>query len=878
MRRRSKALLGLLALTATAVGVAQHRRALVAAYRAFRAADAPEGLGERPAETPLSARQAEDGSALDRQLAADFLETSGLDAVVQAERLSDLAAADLPVPITRRTQRFLRFFTQDPRGRRAFEHLYRRSGRYRDELERVLREAGLPLGLVWLVAAESSFEPGAVSPAKAAGLWQLMPGTAEELGLALNPWVDERRDVTASSLAAAQQLGRLHRDFGAWDLALAAYNMGPNALRQAMAELARRRAASSEPPGVVGIAQLAHEKLLPRETADYVPKVTALALVASNLSRFGFERVAPDAPLRGSPVLVPSETHLATVAKAAGITEAVLRDYNPELLGPAVPPGPDYELQLPPSQLDRALATLPVYLDEAQRQAEGLEGLAPATFDEPVEAPGVPMPLMVAWLDGLVASPTMLSGSFAFAHVPLRLGHQPLMQLGGVSLLPAGLEGLGPWSTWAGGVSTTVGGKAISTTASLDTKRLDQALGFLDAASQDGGPTEALGHGVVLRLDRDPKMTRVAITVRVSRGQPTDLASAPLTAEAQRDASAEERFTEVVRPVDVDVGLSLAVARLGLLMAERGPRSGAALRAELNRHRRVALAAHPLGEAWLALGDAMFPPGHAAFGRLLDPRGPDGAWLGDRLLLSERRDEGAPQATLTVAGHFDAEQVRGLAARAVAGLGMGAAGQRPPLADGPRAGLALEIDGLETPHHFFGFRLAGLDAPSFGRSLVALELLAGRHRSALREALIDGELAARYELSIDRDWGETVAVVVVQPLAGVSGERIAAALRRAVDDLVAEGPTGIQLAYAQAMVRAELKKQRQLAQRPPRPGVAPDALRVLVTARPGMFARWLEQVDAVRLADARRALREELVDATRLDVHPRRPLGEVAKR
>ncbi|HHH28176.1 MAG TPA: lytic murein transglycosylase, partial [Polyangiaceae bacterium] len=413
MRKRTKVVTSVAALVAclSVTGVVW-RRSFVAALRAFADPDLVEG-GPPPSSRSWPDEPAQDELALDRQLAADFIELSGMELVLDGEaRLADLRPEDLPVPITRRTLRYLKFFTADERGRRAFEHLYRRSGRYRDRVLTALREARLPEDLLWLAAVESNFDPTATSPAKAAGLWQLMPALARDHGLRLTPWLDERRSLERSTRVAVRHLGQLHDQLGAWDLALAAYNMGLTALQDAIAELRLRREQRGEPAGHVGVAQLAHEGLLPKETADYVPKIAALAAVASNLERFGFDRIEPDPPLRASSVMVPSETRLATLAKAAGVPIATLRELNPELLTDATPPGADYELAVPASRLDRTLATLPVYLDQAASEADGLDVLAAAAIDEPSASPGAApaepsFRLMAAWLDAVRAQ-TML--------------------------------------------------------------------------------------------------------------------------------------------------------------------------------------------------------------------------------------------------------------------------------------------------------------------------------------------------------------------------------------------------------------------------------------------------------------------------------------
>lgn len=87
---------------------------------------------------------------------------------------------------------------------------------------------GLPTGLLdALIWTESHYNPIAFSKAGAAGLAQLMPGTASALGIA------NRYDPIASIEGGASYLRQLLDQFGAIHLALAAYNAGPGAVARA---------------------------------------------------------------------------------------------------------------------------------------------------------------------------------------------------------------------------------------------------------------------------------------------------------------------------------------------------------------------------------------------------------------------------------------------------------------------------------------------------------------------------------------------------------------------------------------------------------------------------------------------------------------------
>ncbi len=128
-------------------------------------------------------------------------------------------------------------------------------------IQAVFRAEGVPPELAWLAEAESTFNPSAMSPVGAKGLFQLMPDTAKSLGLqTFLP--DERTNPEKSARAAAQYLRRLHDRFGDWPLVLAAYNAGEGRVGRALEKQKART-----------FAEIADS--LPVETRMYVPKVLA---------------------------------------------------------------------------------------------------------------------------------------------------------------------------------------------------------------------------------------------------------------------------------------------------------------------------------------------------------------------------------------------------------------------------------------------------------------------------------------------------------------------------------------------------------------------------------------------------------------------------
>ena len=277
----------------------------------------------------------------------DELDTAG------AEALSRLQLPDLPLAITRRTLKYVRFFTRSDKGRGMFETWLKRSGKYQDLIQAELRERRLPEDLMWLAMIESGFDARARSPMGAVGLWQFMPATGEVYGLQQNRHLDQRRNPRLATEAAGHHLRDLYMRFGDWNLALAAYNMGYEQLLDRI-----------DAYGTSDFNELARQGALPQETAAYVPKIAAAAIVANNLERFGFDQVKVGRPIDAAEIAVPPGTPLKTLAKASGVSTATLRTLNPDVLGDRVPPGRgDYLVLVPPETLSRAQAALPALLE-----------------------------------------------------------------------------------------------------------------------------------------------------------------------------------------------------------------------------------------------------------------------------------------------------------------------------------------------------------------------------------------------------------------------------------------------------------------------------------------------------------------------------------
>ncbi len=282
-----------------------------------------------------------------------------------ARWLKSLTMPNLPVRMDARVIKYLKFYRDSARGRAIARVWAKKSGRYAPAIKAELAKAGLPTDLVWLSLIESGHNPTIRSPAGAAGLWQFIPESGRLYGLTIDRWVDERLDPLRCTQAAIRYLSDLHRRFGNWELAMAAYNMGYGGLSRAIRkfntndfwELSR------------------YEAGIPWETTLYVPKILATAIVMNNKKAFGLADVTPDPPVRFDTVLVKPGVSLDKVAAAAEIPSDELQKLNPDYLASRTPP------EAPPGKNGMWPVHVPagkgVVASQKLAKAKGLDDLEP---------------------------------------------------------------------------------------------------------------------------------------------------------------------------------------------------------------------------------------------------------------------------------------------------------------------------------------------------------------------------------------------------------------------------------------------------------------------------------------------------------------------
>ena len=263
--------------------------------------------------------------------------TFPLDPNLKRKVVDELAAtqSQLPLEVTDPVVRSINYFSSE-QGKKTLLAGFRRAGRYRAMIQRVLAQEGIPQELIYLAQLESGFSPRVVSWASAAGMWQFVQSRGREYGLMQSAYTDDRLDPEKATVAAARHLHDLYNTFGDWYLAMAAYNCGPGCVQSAV-----------QRTGYADYWKLRELDALPRETEAYVPVIVAMTIMAKNPKDYGIENWQEDPPLQYDTIEVSSTTNLELVAVASDRPLSDIRDLNPSLLKPIAPAG--FSVRIPKS-------------------------------------------------------------------------------------------------------------------------------------------------------------------------------------------------------------------------------------------------------------------------------------------------------------------------------------------------------------------------------------------------------------------------------------------------------------------------------------------------------------------------------------------------
>lgn len=215
-------------------------------------------------------------------------------------------------------------------------------------LTSLIAQSDLPSEFLFVALAESRLEVGTSSSQGAAGLWQFMSNTGKLHGLQINKFVDERRDHIKSTRAAIAYLSTLKKQFGKWYLALIAYNCGDGRLQKAI-----RKAGTAD----LRVLADPRHSFIPKESKNYVRKVVALALLASDevfLSEIQYDTLLNtehENPV--TTVYLPEGENINRIAAVLEMPKKNLVQLNTHLKKGVTPPNQkSYPIYIPKDKLD----------------------------------------------------------------------------------------------------------------------------------------------------------------------------------------------------------------------------------------------------------------------------------------------------------------------------------------------------------------------------------------------------------------------------------------------------------------------------------------------------------------------------------------------
>ena len=205
------------------------------------------------------------------------------------------------------------------------QRMTERGGRYLFHVVEEIEKRGMPTELALLPFIESAFNPQAMSVARASGMWQFMPATGKDFDLKQNLFRDDRRDVLASTRAALDYLQMLQRQFGDWQLALAAYNWGQGNVQRAV----DRNLKAGLPPSYENLR-------MPDETRNYVPKLQAVKNIVMTPQAFSITLLVLENHPYFLTVPITKDIDVDVAARLAGVPLEEFQQLNPQMNKPVI--------------------------------------------------------------------------------------------------------------------------------------------------------------------------------------------------------------------------------------------------------------------------------------------------------------------------------------------------------------------------------------------------------------------------------------------------------------------------------------------------------------------------------------------------------------
>jgi len=270
-----------------------------------------------------------------------------------ADRMACLER-EVPLNFNERVLAFIDYFSLKDRD--YTRGIVKKKDLYFPIFSAALAKYDMPDELKYLSIVESGLRPQAISRANAVGLWQFISSTGKMYGLSNNWYIDERMDPYEATDAACRHLTDLYRMFDSWELALAAYNCGPDNVRKAI----RRSGYKKEFWDIY--------RYLPRETRSYVPQYVAITYLFNHLDEHGFSEVSEQFYPELDTIKISQYFHLETFCNQSGLCLDDMLLWNPQIKRGALPEGTkNFALHIPIESKDSIVANRTFLYDTASK-------------------------------------------------------------------------------------------------------------------------------------------------------------------------------------------------------------------------------------------------------------------------------------------------------------------------------------------------------------------------------------------------------------------------------------------------------------------------------------------------------------------------------
>lgn len=236
-----------------------------------------------------------------------------------------------------------------PFGKRQLSEILDNGELYRLYVRQELKKKNLPAALEYLPVVESEYKPLAVSKSGARGLWQFMDNSIAGL-LKKNEYIDERYDPWLSTDAALKKLEENYRQFKDWPLAIAAYNCGAGAMKKILSKSEKK-----------DFWYISEKGLLRDQSVQYVPKLLAICILATNEKKYGMSLPEITASKRYAEfdfLTTEKQINLDRLSSELKMEPSILKKLNPALLQNCTPPEQKYQLRLPAGMKESAKIAL----------------------------------------------------------------------------------------------------------------------------------------------------------------------------------------------------------------------------------------------------------------------------------------------------------------------------------------------------------------------------------------------------------------------------------------------------------------------------------------------------------------------------------------